>query len=555
MNVINFHFIDHCNYKCRYCFADKNNIMMSFENIKKCVDNISLYFEKSRITNGVINLVGGEIFLHPDLQRIIDYIYSKNIRVSIVTNASMLTKEFIQLNKNKIFKIGISIDSLSAEKNKILGRCCNNQTLSKSKLIELCTEIKKNNIELKINHCLSKYNVDEDISDFIKTVKPNRFKIFQMTIIESINSTEANMVLSDEEFTTACQKYLEFSPIIEYAKDIVYSYLMVNSKGDFSCNKNFQAIGNILENDFSDLIKEIPKETIDSFNRNKRNNKLDYEKELISFIRNTTTKQDIFKVDKGDFNIKKMLICFFIACLFLIIPIVESINDSKKSRNYDLYEKKCYFLFNDLPSVLICNVSDKELFVEKAGYYIPSYSEEVEYKNNDLKKEILYEKTNNHQITNEYLFVEKEIIPKIKYGETLLIEPHRICYLANIHGLRIVKKVEKLEPAFGPLCVSNGTGEFSDAFLVPLYEVNEIVPDIPNTITTIIFSGYKENNSQDIEIRNLSRESKFCPSHEWEYDEYIACSFCSEETYEPVIENGELKSYLYYMQEYFFYQG
>ena len=39
-NVVNLHFIDHCNYSCRYCFVKKESKMLSLENIKIIINNI-----------------------------------------------------------------------------------------------------------------------------------------------------------------------------------------------------------------------------------------------------------------------------------------------------------------------------------------------------------------------------------------------------------------------------------------------------------------------------------------------------------------------------------
>ena len=39
-NVVNFHFIDYCNYSCKYCFAKKENKMLSLEKVKEIINNI-----------------------------------------------------------------------------------------------------------------------------------------------------------------------------------------------------------------------------------------------------------------------------------------------------------------------------------------------------------------------------------------------------------------------------------------------------------------------------------------------------------------------------------
>lgn len=265
-NVVNFHFVDYCNYHCCYCFVKKANRMTSFLNIVNIVDNIAEYFKNLKV-RGRINLVGGEIFMCSYLQQIIDYIYSKDIDVSIVTNGYLLTKEFIERNKTKICCIGISVDSLNPETNKLIGRCFNKQTLDENKLINLCEMIKSNNIKLKINHCLSKFNYDEDISKFIGIIKPDRFKIFQMTVIDSINGKCKNMQLSNKEFESCCNKYKYMNPIIEHEEEMKSSYLMIDSDGNFFVDKSVAPIGNAITDNFTQMMAHA---NIDYVSYNKR---------------------------------------------------------------------------------------------------------------------------------------------------------------------------------------------------------------------------------------------------------------------------------------------
>ena len=252
-NVVNFHFVDYCNYKCCYCFVKKINRMASFQDIKLIVDNLTNYFNE-RLVLGRINLVGGEIFMCSYLQQIIDYIYSKGIEVSIVTNGLLLTEEFLYSNINKIKCIGISVDSLNDKTNLAIGRCCGNKLLDEKTLIAKCKLIKRLGYKLKINHCISKFNINEDISSFIERIEVDRFKIFQMTIIEGINDCCKGEQVSNEDFIIACNKYLKFKPIIEEELDMKSSYLMIDSSGDFYVDKSDASIGNLIAESFSYLI-------------------------------------------------------------------------------------------------------------------------------------------------------------------------------------------------------------------------------------------------------------------------------------------------------------
>ena len=262
--VINLHFTDFCNYNCKYCFVDKKKNELSLDKIKTIVDKISNYFTSMEII-GRINLVGGEPLMYKDIQNIIDYIISKKVEASIVTNGSKLDEKFIINNRRKLSMIGISIDSLDPITNKKIGRCNCNNTLNEEELIKICKIIKRNNIQLKINHCISKYNQKEDISNFIEIVKPDRFKLFQMTVINGINEKEKCMQITDSEFLNCCKKYEKFNPIIEKEEEMKNSYFIIDSLGNLYNDRSEKPLCNVITDEFKSIMKnsKINKEAYD----------------------------------------------------------------------------------------------------------------------------------------------------------------------------------------------------------------------------------------------------------------------------------------------------
>lgn len=266
-NVINLHFLDACNYKCKHCFGNKFIKQLPLNDIKKTVDNAKRYFTEMNVI-GRINLVGGEIFLCTYLQEIIDYIYDSKIKISLVTNGSLLTKNFIQHNKNKIETIGISVDSTKDEINKQIGRKDNKgNILNSNKLIDICKEIKNNKIKLKINTCITALNVNEDFNYFYSQVKPDRLKIFQMKIVPGLNDDCQKIQITEEKFNDFANKHLEYNPVIETAQEMESSYLMINSKGNVLYNVNKPLLGNSIKDELSTILKYI---NLDQESYNKR---------------------------------------------------------------------------------------------------------------------------------------------------------------------------------------------------------------------------------------------------------------------------------------------
>lgn len=110
-SCINLHFTDFCNFHCKHCLVKKENCVLSFDELKVVVDKIYKYFNDNEI-KGRINLAGGEHLMSRNIDRLIDYITSKGIEVSIITNGYYLDNSFIERHKNQISTIGISVDSL-----------------------------------------------------------------------------------------------------------------------------------------------------------------------------------------------------------------------------------------------------------------------------------------------------------------------------------------------------------------------------------------------------------------------------------------------------------
>ena len=263
-SCINLHFTDFCNFHCKHCFVKKENCELSFDELKVAVDKIYKYFNDNEI-KGRINLAGGEPLMSRNIDRLIDYIASKGIEVSIITNGYYLDDSFIERHENQISTIGISVDSLDYDTNVSIGRCFKANTLSKEQLIHICNSIKKAGIKLKINTCLSKLNIDEDFNSFINEIKPDRYKILQMHCDDNDIRNKNNMVNKEE--AKAFLSKIKFDHIYESSDEMKNSYIIIDSQGNIS--RNNAHISNISIFDY-DLEEAINLLNIDYTNYIKR---------------------------------------------------------------------------------------------------------------------------------------------------------------------------------------------------------------------------------------------------------------------------------------------
>lgn len=251
-SCINLHFTDFCNFHCKHCFIKKENCELSFDKLKIIVDKIYKYFNNNSL-KGRINLAGGEPLMSRNIDSLIEYIASKGIDVSIITNGYYLDDLFIEKHKTQIKMIGISVDSLNYNTNILIGRCSKANTLSKEKLIYICNIIKKAGVKLKINTCLSKLNINENFNSFINEIKPDRYKILQMSCDDN-DLKNKNNVISNEE-AEAFLSRIEYKYIYESADEMKKSYVIIDSQGNISTNNSHTSIISIFDYDLEEAIK------------------------------------------------------------------------------------------------------------------------------------------------------------------------------------------------------------------------------------------------------------------------------------------------------------
>lgn len=162
---------------------------------------------RNKITDGRINLVGGELLFYPYLNKLIDFINAYGIKVSVITNGSLLTEKRIAFWKGKVYCIGINIDSALTETNVSIGRYCKYKTLTIKQAVRITQAIHRNGIKLKINTVVSKFNLNEDMKVLYKRLKPDRLKLMQVAIVDGVNSNAKKFAISKKEFKEFCRRH------------------------------------------------------------------------------------------------------------------------------------------------------------------------------------------------------------------------------------------------------------------------------------------------------------------------------------------------------------
>lgn len=236
---VNFHLWQPCNMRCRFCFA-------TFQDVKKerlpkghlpRQEAIQVVEALCKAGFSKITFVGGEPTLCPWLADLIEVTKKNFLTTMLVTNGSRLTPEFLQQVKPWLDWVCVSIDSLNPETNKAAGRVLlNSKPFVECHYLAQLEMIKQMGFGLKINTVVHKLNYKEDMTSFIRSAAPNRWKIFRVLPVEGQNSGLKNeLLISDTEF----QEYLSinrgttFQPVVEDNEDMRGSYAMVDPAGRF----------------------------------------------------------------------------------------------------------------------------------------------------------------------------------------------------------------------------------------------------------------------------------------------------------------------------------
>lgn len=196
---INLHILEACNFKCRQCFSKfGTEKLLPVKDWEKIVDNCI-----SGADVAEFNIAGGEPMLYQGLVELVKYIRSKGVKVSLITNGSLMDKEWIKNYAGMYETIGFSVDSLNDETNKKIGRCDRSgKTIPAGRIVELCWLIRKYAPEcrIKINTVVLALNKDEVMSDFIDEIAADRWKILRMKPFQYGSFSNLDIQVSNEEF-------------------------------------------------------------------------------------------------------------------------------------------------------------------------------------------------------------------------------------------------------------------------------------------------------------------------------------------------------------------
>lgn len=252
---LNYHLTEVCNFGCKFCFAKyKHRCRLSFDEMETIVKKTA----DCGFFSG-INFAGGEPFLVKRLPELIKIAKDKQLETSVITNGSFLTTEMLDSILPFLDCIGISVHSVS-DKIKIKTGSCSktNEVLSNERLLEICRYIRrKSNCKIKINTVVNSLNKTEIISDFIKNLGIDRWKILRCQSF----GCNTEMLVTDDEWNIFCERNYGLKGSV-FENNMKDTYIMVNPSG-FMIKENpdkngYEEIGNVFDNEIQQLLNKHP---------------------------------------------------------------------------------------------------------------------------------------------------------------------------------------------------------------------------------------------------------------------------------------------------------
>lgn len=248
--VINWHITETCNYNCAYCFAKwgkPNELHRSLEAIEKLLDNLADYFikgnsplkQKLGYENVRLNIAGGEpMMLSSTFSIVLMLAKQKGFKTSIITNGHYLLNSKFDLPNNVLDMVGISFDSQYYDIRCQIGRVDRKgKSLSADDLKFAFKKLSstQQGIKTKINTVVNKFNWQEDFSNLISEIKPDKWKVLHV-----MPYGENDLLISNEQFKHFVDKHSNSGlPISAESNDaMTESYLMIDPKGCFYQNSS-----------------------------------------------------------------------------------------------------------------------------------------------------------------------------------------------------------------------------------------------------------------------------------------------------------------------------
>lgn len=178
---VSYEITNKCNLNCLHCLNNSSYEDNSFLSVDQICDLVN-DLKKIKVTS--IYLTGGEPTMHPDFDKVVLYIKSKNIKIVIATNG-MNIKNKINIIKKTISKVSVSMDGIGKLHDEF-----RDTKGSFKNMVETIKLLKQNGIPVRISSVVWKKNIKQLKKMILFAKKLGVYKIHFSTLVNVGRATK-----------------------------------------------------------------------------------------------------------------------------------------------------------------------------------------------------------------------------------------------------------------------------------------------------------------------------------------------------------------------------
>lgn len=238
--TINWHITEACNFGCTYCYAKWGIDRSSFRQIWRAViDDLATLPGQTLDLRPVpvvadrirLNFAGGEPFLMRDLPDAIAAAAEAGLAPSFISNGSLMDDALVDRIGPMTSVAGFSLDSFSPSVTAHIGRTSRRgEQVGPDRIAAIFARFRavSPSIRLKINTVVCDENADEDLTEGLLRLAPDRWKMLRVI------PGHGGVPISDQRWETFVERHAEVpGAVVENNAVMHRSYLMMNPEGRF----------------------------------------------------------------------------------------------------------------------------------------------------------------------------------------------------------------------------------------------------------------------------------------------------------------------------------
>jgi len=243
---------DKCNFRCKHCFANKNDLELTVNSWKKIFENIC----KEKIQS--ITITGGEPLLYRDLFTLLKQVKVRKTKLALDTNASLVNENNIKLIEKYFKKVRISYYGInrSWHANTQSKACDEEKFLRSLKLLcdsKLIVQVK---IPLFTNNVKNLYKMLDKLKDY------NVNEIVLIPIIPCGKARSLTGLISQKEVKKLLKEYNDSTRNIKVFRWSKGKHFLIRSNGNVILHppirKEETLLGNAMDRSITELWERVP---------------------------------------------------------------------------------------------------------------------------------------------------------------------------------------------------------------------------------------------------------------------------------------------------------